>query len=882
MNRRFGKQLLVFTVLCLLFAATLFLFRTHLVAYGLTLLLKREGAQQVSVTVERVAAGGVNFEQLDFILRRGSRLLDLQLKNLTISFKAAELRHRQLQEIALEQLTVQQSVAAERTNTEPSASFDLPQLLTQLSGDWHKRLPFRKATIAALRLSGPDLPPALGQPLTLAMIRTDSGVKVDCRPIAPTGSADVRLVLEKDSAALSVIAAAAEAGQLAATLAAEQLDGSFSLDPARLNSLLVLFGANTVQGIDQIDSTRLNGSFTANLNRWPLLDMQVQFVAKSLTLGKTTLKGLDLELSLKALDFENLRRPLQAGHLRLVVDQLSQVDFSVAGIEGQLEIMAGENGIYRLGDASAFTMAAFKAAGTSFQEATLPLSGTLSLTQNRQFQLQLNGAEQWRLTELKSAGVSIEKALLRPVFSLHLTGESARIDWTTALHVKLERLAVGDLRIPSLVLQPSTAAQLQIDRAEGLQWTVLDSRWRVNLPLAKNRRMQLRPDEISLSLTELSGKSRSASLGGSAHSECITIATAGRTAYGRNAALNFSLSPKEVKGEGDFFIGPYQQPLSFGVQHKLASGRGTFQLTTPSPLELSEQRPLSRILDPWDFPGDAESGRIDLTLTANWGPERAATAVADIGLEEIGGRWRDIAFSGLSLRHRLQLWPLIESLDRALLAVDLIAFGVPITETRATLQLRQAGQTLEAPLSVELEQGHFTLLGSVFSLKPFTYQSDTAENRIRIDTAKLDLAQLTPLFKTRGLQLTGLAAATLPLELGTEGVEMVDGSIRQKGPGVITYRPQDREMLKRAGLPDIVIKALANFHYDQLEVDAAYQPNGQLDLAVRLQGKSPTAGTDRPIHLNLNIEQNLLSLLKSLRYSGIFDRKIEKYMEQKR
>lgn len=242
----------------------------------------------------------------------------------------------------------------------------------------------------------------------------------------------------------------------------------------------------------------------------------------------------------------------------------------------------------------------------------------------------------------------------------------------------------------------------------------------------------------------------------------------------------------------------------------------------------------------------------------------------------------EITFNGLSLNHRIRLWPTIESLDQAVLVIDLITSGVPLTQIRAILQLHQSGETLDAPLTIALKEGRFSLFDSVFSLKPFTYRENAPKNLIEIDTAKFDLAQLTPLFKSKGLQMSGLVAAALPIEIGEEGVEMVDGTIRQKGPGVIIYNPEDQEMLRRAGMPKIVIEALKNFHYNNLEADMAYQPDGQLDLAVRIRGKSPSAGTERPIHLNLNIEQNLLSLLESLRYSDIFDRKIEEYIKKKR
>jgi len=86
--------------------------------------------------------------------------------------------------------------------------------------------------------------------------------------------------------------------------------------------------------------------------------------------------------------------------------------------------------------------------------------------------------------------------------------------------------------------------------------------------------------------------------------------------------------------------------------------------------------------------------------------------------------------------------------------------------------------------------------------------------------------------------------------------------------------------MKRAGLPDFVIKAMEDFQYDTLQTKVSYQPDGQLDLTIQLQGKSPRIDTNRPIHLNLNVEQNLLYLLKSLRYGGLISQEIEKTIQK--
>ena len=109
---------------------------------------------------------------------------------------------------------------------------------------------------------------------------------------------------------------------------------------------------------------------------------------------------------------------------------------------------------------------------------------------------------------------------------------------------------------------------------------------------------------------------------------------------------------------------------------------------------------------------------------------------------------------------------------------------------------------------------------------------------------------------------------------------MEGGEIWQNGSGTISYQPEDSTAMKKAGLPDFVIKAMEDFRYHTLQTKVSYQPDGQLDLSIRLQGKSPRIDSNRPIHLNLNVEQNLLYLLKSLGYSGAISQEIEKAIQK--
>ncbi|MBU6435527.1 MAG: YdbH domain-containing protein, partial [Nitrospirae bacterium] len=64
---------------------------------------------------------------------------------------------------------------------------------------------------------------------------------------------------------------------------------------------------------------------------------------------------------------------------------------------------------------------------------------------------------------------------------------------------------------------------------------------------------------------------------------------------------------------------------------------------------------------------------------------------------------------------------------------------------------------------------------------------------------------------------------------------------------------------------NLVAQALNNFHYTLLRVGVEYAENGTLDLSAQLEGRNPELKKSPPIHFNLTVQENIPTLLKSLR-----------------
>lgn len=62
----------------------------------------------------------------------------------------------------------------------------------------------------------------------------------------------------------------------------------------------------------------------------------------------------------------------------------------------------------------------------------------------------------------------------------------------------------------------------------------------------------------------------------------------------------------------------------------------------------------------------------------------------------------------------------------------------------------------------------------------------------------------------------------------------------------------------------LALGALTDLRFELLDLSLDYAPNGDTQFRARLKGNNPDWQQGRPIDLNLNIEENLLDLWRTL------------------
>ncbi|MDO6823549.1 YdbH domain-containing protein [Marinobacter sp. 1_MG-2023] len=204
------------------------------------------------------------------------------------------------------------------------------------------------------------------------------------------------------------------------------------------------------------------------------------------------------------------------------------------------------------------------------------------------------------------------------------------------------------------------------------------------------------------------------------------------------------------------------------------------------------------------------------------------------------------------------------------LTVEEVNSGLPIGP------LLLAG-TYEAPLAqlaagtLVLAQANTNALDGKVRIQPGRWNLAQAPVTIPVELTELSLAYLLQLYPTEGLAGTGILSGTVPVLFDpATGIRVESGRIAALEPGGRLQLTAERlkALASQNDSMKLVAQALEDFRYSVLDSGIDYDENGTLVLALHLKGNSPNVGEGQPVVLNINLEENIPALLRSLQLSG--------------
>ena len=353
----------------------------------------------------------------------------------------------------------------------------------------------------------------------------------------------------------------------------------------------------------------------------------------------------------------------------------------------------------------------------------------------------------------------------------------------------------------------------------------------------------------------------------------------------KDIAGQISANAETLQADGNLSSANLPAQFAFALVHDFDTELGRFYIKPLQPLDLNaENNKLSMLLTPWTYPFDILAGNIELSSSAEWSQQEDFTLTTRIKLDDAGGNYGELVFSGLSFEHTFEVLPEIHSIQASKINLQHLDSGVIASNisTILTLETTATGplpQLVIRSLRGEIFDGHF-------SGDDFTFDLNSNKNSFKIGAKDIDLAQIVETQQLEDIVVTGRIDGTIPVEITEQGIFIQHGLFVNKvRAGTIRYNPAaGTDQLKQNPVTGIALDALKDFRYSHLSADVNFTPEGVLTINLQLKGTSPELDTRRPVHLNINTEQNLLSLLKSLRYaegvSESIDQKVRRQYEK--
>jgi hypothetical protein len=353
----------------------------------------------------------------------------------------------------------------------------------------------------------------------------------------------------------------------------------------------------------------------------------------------------------------------------------------------------------------------------------------------------------------------------------------------------------------------------------------------------------------------------------------------------KDIAAHISANSENLEVNGNLSTADVPAQFAFALAHDFDKALGRLSIKPLKPFDFNaENSKLSLLLKPWTYPFDMLAGHIELTSKVAWSQDHDFKLTTRVKLDDAGGNYGELVFSGLSFDHTFEILPKMHSIHASQINLKHLDSGVIASNISTDLTLETA-DTGPLPQLV-IRNLHGEIFDGSFSGDDFVFDLNRSENSFKIRATNIDLAQIVETQQLEDIVVTGRIDGTIPVKITEQGIFIQHGAfVNDVRAGTIRYNPATgTDQLKQNPITGIALDALKDFRYSQLSADVNFTPEGMLTINLQLKGTSPELDTRRPVHLNINTEQNLLSLLKSLRYaegvSESIDQKVRRQYEK--
>lgn len=250
----------------------------------------------------------------------------------------------------------------------------------------------------------------------------------------------------------------------------------------------------------------------------------------------------------------------------------------------------------------------------------------------------------------------------------------------------------------------------------------------------------------------------------------------------------------------------------------------------------------------------AEYDRIKQTITLE----------SSLNSSEIAGERDKVLFDGVYFSSQLhyvidEQKNITAHQDEQQLKIANLFVGVPIQALQLDAQVVAGKPVVQ----------HFKarLLGGRVDFDDFKL---SAPSQTILNISGVDLAEVIKYTAYPEIDIKGIVDGMLPLTLKKQGPEILDGIIFARPPGGFIKVPEStttEAMGSRNPALSLTLQILSNLQFNTMQGKIGYTSDGESDFKVEIKGISPKVTGTQPINFNYSHNENILKLLKSLRFN---------------
>ena len=309
-------------------------------------------------------------------------------------------------------------------------------------------------------------------------------------------------------------------------------------------------------------------------------------------------------------------------------------------------------------------------------------------------------------------------------------------------------------------------------------------------------------------------------------------------------------------------------PVGISLKHAIEDGQGSLIAsvnTQAANIQVSELLKLGQ----FNSDMDVSNGQILLASDLAWIENEVSQFSMELLVTDLGLTYQGYKLEGGQLDLGLSGWPELRSSKAILMKADRLNVGTAILSPEVLFDA--VASLAEKSFNVEGHKLAGKILGGSVLSHDFdlSYTDSVLNGQVALMIDRVDLNKLLAL-EGEEFESSGYLSGSVPVQVRNGRLAFENGAMAALSPGgLIKYQPRGgvAESLEKNKYLALVANAMSNFHYKSLDIGLNYTSEGILFAKTSLKGSNPDYENGREIHFNLNLEENVSTLMKSLRLS---------------